>query len=63
MVSASGKSDSATLHRAFDGIRFDAGQSFELDLGPDGPAEALAFAALIERVGAKPSDLRRLLRA
>ena len=50
-----GRSDSATLHTAFDGIRFDAGQTFELDLGPDGPAEALAFAALIERSGAKPS--------
>ena len=49
------RSDSATLHKAFDGIGFDAAQSFELDLGPDGPAEALAFAALIERSGASPS--------
>ena len=30
--------DPATLHKAFDGVRFDAGARFELDLGPDGPA-------------------------
>jgi methylmalonyl-CoA mutase len=45
--------DSATLHRAFDGMRFDEGATFELDLGPDGPDQALRFAALIERSGAK----------
>ena len=48
--------DSATLHKAFEGVRFDAGASFELDLGRDGPRQALAFADLIERAGAKPSD-------
>ena len=48
--------DSATLHKAFDGVRFDAGANFELDLGPDGPDQALRFAALIERSGAKPED-------
>src|SRR4029077_19487879 len=47
-----GRNDSATLHRAFDGIRFDGGPGFELDLGADGPAEALAFAGLVERTGA-----------
>ena len=48
--------DSATLHKAFDGVRFDAGANFELDLGSDGPDQALRFAALIERSGAKPGD-------
>ena len=48
--------DSATLHKSFEGVRFDAGASFALDLGPDGPSQALAFADLIERAGAKPSD-------
>ena len=50
------RSDSASLHRAFDGVRFDAGANFELDLGPDGPDHALRFGALIERSGAKPED-------
>ena len=48
--------DSASLHKAFDGVRFDAGANFELDLGPDGPDQALRFGALIERSGAKPED-------
>jgi len=48
--------DPATLHKAFDGVRFDAGAHFELDLGRDGPRQALAFAALIERTGLKPAD-------
>jgi methylmalonyl-CoA mutase len=48
--------DSATLHKAFDGVRFDAGANFQLDLGPDGPDQALRFAALIERSGARPED-------
>jgi methylmalonyl-CoA mutase len=46
--------DSATLHRALDGVRFDDGANFELDLGPDAPDQALRFGALIERSGAKP---------
>jgi methylmalonyl-CoA mutase len=50
--------DSATLHKAFDGLRFDAGANFELDLGPDGPHQALGFGALIERLGARPEDCR-----
>jgi len=48
--------DSASLHEAFDGVRFDTGANFELDLGPDGPDQALRFAALVERSGAKPED-------
>jgi methylmalonyl-CoA mutase len=48
--------DSASLHKAFDGVRFDTGAKFELDLGPDGPDRALRFAALIERSGAKSED-------
>ncbi len=48
--------DSASLHKAFDRVRFDAGANFELDLGPDGPDQALHFGALIERSGAKPED-------
>ena len=50
------RSDPATLHAAFEGVRFDAGPRFELDLGRDGPGEALNFAALIERSGASPGD-------
>ena len=48
--------DSAALHKAFDGVRFNAGASFELDLGPEGPDQALRFGALIERSGARPED-------
>jgi methylmalonyl-CoA mutase len=50
------KSDPATLHAAFEGVRFDAGPNFELDLGPNGAREALSFAALIERSGSRPPD-------
>ena len=50
------RSDPATLHAAFEGVRFDAALTFELDLGPEAPREALSFAALIERSGAKPGD-------
>jgi methylmalonyl-CoA mutase len=48
--------DSATLHKAFDKVRFDAGASFELDLGRDGPDQALRFGALIARSGVRPED-------
>ena len=51
-----GRFDPASLHKAFDGVRFDAGAHFELDLGHNGPREALGFAALIERAGVKPAD-------
>ena len=50
------RSDAATLHAVFESVRFDAGQTFELDLGRDAPREALALAALVERSGAKPAD-------
>jgi len=48
--------DPATLHKAFHGVRFDAGAHFELDLGREGPSQALAFGSLIERAGAKPAE-------
>ena len=48
--------DAATLHRAFEAIRFDAGSRFELDLGRHGPDQARGFAALIDRSGARPAD-------
>jgi methylmalonyl-CoA mutase len=48
--------DSAALHKAFEGLRFDPGTSFELDLGPDDPGQALRFGALIERSGARPAE-------
>ncbi|MGH6798640.1 MAG: methylmalonyl-CoA mutase family protein, partial [Roseiarcus sp.] len=51
-----GRFDSASLHQAFDGVSFDTGTNFELDLGPDGPGQALRFGALIERSGARPED-------
>jgi methylmalonyl-CoA mutase len=48
--------DPATLHAAFEGVRFDAGAHFELDLGLDGPEQALSFAALIGRLGVRLED-------
>ena len=48
------KFDAASLHRAFDGVRFDQASRFELDLGPQGEAQATAFAALIGRSGVEP---------
>ena len=48
--------DPATLDTAFEGVRFDAGAHFELDLGGDGPAQALSFAALIARSSVRPAD-------
>ena len=50
------KSDPATLHAAFEGVRFDAGPRFELDLSRNGADEALSFAALVERSGARAGD-------
>ena len=50
--------DSAALHKAFDGVHFDVGPYFELDLGPDAPDQALRFGALIERSGARPENCR-----
>jgi methylmalonyl-CoA mutase len=48
--------DPATFHKAFEGVRFDAGAHFELDLGREGPGQALGFAALVERKGVSPVD-------
>jgi methylmalonyl-CoA mutase len=48
-------SDSATLHAAFQGVGFDAGTRFELDLGRNGVDDARGFGALIERSGADPA--------
>ncbi len=49
------RTDAASLHRAFEGVRFDAGARFNLDLGDFG--QATAFAALIEQVGSDPSGV------
>ena len=49
------RSDPETLGLAFDKVQFDAGTRFELDLGPNGPAEALAFASHIRDKGAEPA--------
>jgi methylmalonyl-CoA mutase len=51
------KHDSAAMHRAFEGVRFDGSARFELDLGPGAENEAAAFADLIERRGADPALL------
>jgi methylmalonyl-CoA mutase len=52
-----GKCDSAALHRAFDGVRFDRALRLELDLGPEAERQAMGFAALVERSGADPAAL------
>ena len=44
------RADSAALHAAFDGVFFDAGPRFRLEIGQSGQAQA--FAALVERAGA-----------
>ncbi len=49
------RADAETLGLALHGVAFDSGSRFELDLGPDGPAEALAFAARVREVGAEPA--------
>jgi methylmalonyl-CoA mutase len=48
--------DSATLRAAFDGVAFDTGTRFELDLGAAPADRALAFAGFVERSGAKPAE-------
>ena len=48
--------DSATLHTAFDGVRFDGGLRFELDLGREAAEQAQKFAGLIDRSGARAED-------
>ncbi len=51
-----GRHDSATLHRVFEGVRFSETR-FELDLGAEGEAQAIAFAGLVERLGEQPTGL------
>ena len=51
--------DPATLHRAFEGVRFDAGPCFELDLGRDGAGEATE----LRRAGRAVGRISRRLRA
>jgi methylmalonyl-CoA mutase len=53
-----GKWDSASLHRAFDGVRFDEGARFELDLGPGAEDQAKGFGGLVVRSGAKTEAVR-----
>jgi methylmalonyl-CoA mutase len=53
-----GEWDSAVLHRAFDGVRFDEGAQFELDLGPRAEDQAKGFAGLVARSGAKAEAVR-----
>ncbi len=49
------RSDPEALRLAFDGVQFDAGARFELDLGPNGPEEARAVANHIRAVNAEPA--------
>jgi methylmalonyl-CoA mutase len=51
------KFGAASLQRALDGVTFDPGRRFELDLGPEGEGQATAFAALVARSGAEPSRI------
>ena len=51
-----GRFDPAALHRAFEGAPLDAKAHFELDLGREGPRQALGFAALVERAGVGPAN-------
>ncbi len=51
------KSDSAALHRAFEGVRFDRTLCIELDLGAESESQATGFAGLVERGGADPATL------
>ena len=46
-----GRWDAASLERAFEGVRFDAGGRFELDLGPQAETQAEAFAQIVARSG------------
>ncbi len=52
-----GKFDSAALHRAFEGVRFDGSLRIELDLGAEAVSQATGFASLVERSGANPETL------
>jgi len=48
--------DAASLHRAFASVSL-TDVDIELDLGAEAGAQAIAFANLVERVGARPSDV------
>ena len=52
-----GKWDSAALHRAFEGVRFEKALSVELDLGAEAESQATGFAGLVERSGFNPAGL------
>ena len=52
--------DAATLHRVFEGVRFENGLKLELDLGPDGLEQAESVAALFGRLGADARDIDSL---
>ena len=56
------RSDPATLHAAFDGVRFDQGLRFELDLGRDAADHAPEFRGAYRTVGRASRRLRRVLR-
>ena len=49
--------DSASLHKALDGVAWDGGRRFELDLGPDGAAQAEAIGSLVLRTNVNPADV------
>ncbi|WP_158813929.1 methylmalonyl-CoA mutase subunit beta [Methylocapsa sp. S129] len=49
--------DAAGLEALFEGVRFDAGLTLELDLGPAAEDQALAVAALVEASGADRTAL------
>ena len=53
-----GRADAAFLGRALEGVSFDQGAAFELDLGPEGEAQAAAFAQHVVRTGALPGGAR-----
>ena len=55
--------DSATLHKAFNGVRFDAGANFELDLATDGADQALRFRRSDRALGREARGLRSLVRS
>ena len=49
--------DAAALDALFDGIRFDAGLTVQLDLGPAAEEQALGLAAVVARSGVDPAAL------
>jgi methylmalonyl-CoA mutase len=49
--------DGAALDALFDGVRFDAGLTVQLDLGPAAEEQALAVVAAVARSGVDPASL------